>query len=42
MSKWNRDPERIARDLVIAFWHPDYQDTRCVDALADLKRRRRA
>lgn len=41
MSKWSRSPGAIARDIVIARWHPEYQDRGVLDALRELKEARR-
>lgn len=40
MSRYGRDPEAIARDLVVALAHPDYRDRRPTDTLRELKQRR--
>lgn len=41
MSKYSRDPKEIARDLVIAFFHPDYRDQDPMTTLRELKAARR-
>lgn len=34
------DGEQFARDLVIAFAHPEFRDMKPIEALRELKRRR--
>lgn len=41
MSKYGRDVDAIYRDILVALAHPDYADTPTIEALRDLKRRRR-
>lgn len=41
MSRYARDPEKVLRDLVIAFQHPDYRDQDPITTLRELKARRR-
>lgn len=40
MGRYGRSTEAIARDLVVAFKHPDYADVRPLEALRDLRDRR--
>lgn len=37
-----REPEETLRDLVIAFWHPDYRDERPIEVLRELRQKRQA
>lgn len=40
MTRYGRDPDAILRDVITAFWHPDYDGVRFLDAYRDLWRRR--
>ena len=41
MSKYARDPEAIARDIVIHFWHPRFAGNTLTETLRELKAARR-
>lgn len=40
MSRYNRDPEEIWRDLLTAWWHPQFDGTPTIQALKEIKRQR--
>lgn len=41
MGRYSRDADEIRQDIRLCQIHPEYEDVPLIDALQDLKRRRR-